>query len=176
MSPPSAFVTPSLPPVVVLNTPCGNMRSHLFTWKSATGTVPACSAFGRKNKWVLSFKKKTNQQLFFFFSVLFYISSHVFLPPLQPSALEAGFHQEGPLCLSWWLCYTLCTRGMAKEGQAQWNFTQSSSIQPYPDFPVSLGKMYSLAALALGLYLSIYLSTYLTVCPFFLHSTLLTSS
>lgn len=68
---PSAFVTPSLPPIVVLNTPCGSMRSHLFTWKSSTGIVPVCSAFSRKSKWVLSFKRKSYFLLFFFW--LFYL-------------------------------------------------------------------------------------------------------
>lgn len=113
---PSAFVTPSLPSIVVLNTPCDNMRSHLFTWKSNTWIVPVCSAFGRKSKCVLCFKKKKKSYffwVFFSFSVLFYTSSHVFFSPLQPTALEDCFHQEGPLCLSWVLALLSLSSGSA---------------------------------------------------------------
>lgn len=78
---PSAFVIPSLPSIVVLNTPCGNMRSNLFTGKSNTGIVRVCSAFGRKSKCVLSFKKKKKLFLFFWLS---WLILH-FIPRFSPS-------------------------------------------------------------------------------------------
>lgn len=71
---PFAFVTPSLPLIAVLSTPCGNLKRHLFTLKSSTGIVPVCPVFGMKSKRVLSFKKK-KVAFFFSFSFLFHSSS-----------------------------------------------------------------------------------------------------
>lgn len=137
---PSAFVTPSLPPIVVLNTPCGSMRSHLFTWKSSTGIVPVCSAFSRKNKWVLSFKRKSYFLLFFFW--LFYLILQLitcFSPSFLARSPGSWFPPGGATVPfpspELWLCYASSTRGMSKEGQAEWNFTQSKFHSAIPRFP-----------------------------------------
>lgn len=72
---PFAFVTPFLPPIVVLNTPCGNMKRHLFAWKSNIGIVPLCLVFGMKSRRVSSFKKQLFLFFFFSSSFLLYFSS-----------------------------------------------------------------------------------------------------
>lgn len=61
---------------------------------------------------------------FFSFSVLFYNSSHVFLSPLQPAALEAGFHQEGPLCLS----HRLSSVSATHQAREEWLKDRQSEI------------------------------------------------